>query len=180
MTKRLELLHKLLPTMTTTALLLNPEEVLISGIEKDDMEAAARAAGLRMLVVQARAERELGDAFFSAVDQHAEAILVSADPFFTSERARLVALAEHYGIPAGYPWGEYVEAGGLMSYGPDIKDSYRQVGQYAGRILKGATPNGLPVQLPTKFRLAINRKTADGLGLVVPRLLIAGADQIIE
>jgi putative tryptophan/tyrosine transport system substrate-binding protein len=180
MTKRLELLHQLVPTMSTMALLLNPDEVLMSGIEKDDLEAAAGAAGLRMLVVQARAERELGDAFSAAVDRHAEAILVSADPFFTSERIRLVALAEHYGIPVGYPWGEYVKVGGLMSYGPDIKDSYRQIGQYAGRILKGATPDGLPVQLPTRFTLAINRRTADGLGLVVPRVLIAGADQIIE
>jgi putative tryptophan/tyrosine transport system substrate-binding protein len=180
MTKRLDLLRQMVPRMTTAALLLNPDGTLIGGIEKEDLEAATRDAGLQMVVVQANAQSVLEAAFASAVQQRAGAILVSADPFFTSERIQLVALAERHSMPAGYPWREYVEAGGLMSYGPDIKDSYRQIGQYAGRILKGATPNELPVQLPTRFQLTINRKTADALGLDVPRILIVGADQIIE
>jgi putative tryptophan/tyrosine transport system substrate-binding protein len=180
MTKRLDLLRQMVPRMITAALLLNPDNTLIGGVEKEDLEAATRAVGLRMLVVQANAENDLEAAFASAVQQQAGAILVSADPFFTSRRSQLVALAERHSMPAGYPWREYVEAGGLMSYGPDIKDSYRQIGQYAGRIVKGATPNELPVQLPTRFLLTINRKTADALGLAVPRLLMVGADQIFE
>lgn len=180
MAKRLELLRELVPTMATVALLLNPDNLLVGGVEKEDVEAAAKAVGLRVVIVQARTENELGTAFSTAVEQHGEAILVSADPFFTSKRVQLVALAMRHAMPAGYPWREYVDAGGLMSYGPDITDSYRQIGQYAGRILKGATPNELPVQLPTRFKLTINRKTADGLRLAVPRILIIGADQIIE
>jgi putative ABC transport system substrate-binding protein len=180
MAKRLELLNKIVPNMTAVALLLNPDNILVGRIEKDDLDAAAKAAGLRMVVVEARGENELEAALVSAAKQQANAILVSADPLFGRRRVQLVALAERLAMPAGYAGRDFVELGGLMSYAPDFRDSYRQIGRYAGQILKGATPNQLPVQLPTRFQLSINRKTAQALGLTVPRILIALADELVD
>jgi putative ABC transport system substrate-binding protein len=178
--KRLDLLHQIVPNMTTIAFLVNPNDILVGGIEKDELETAAKAAGLRMVVVEARGENELEAALVAAAQQQANAILVSADPFFQQKRAQLVALAERLALPAGYAGRDFVELGGLMSYAPDFRDMYRQIGRYAGRILKGATPNELPVQLPRRFHLAINTKTAQALGLAVPRILLAGVDELFD
>ena len=105
---------------------------------------------------------------------------MSADPFFTSQRARLVTLAQRYALPAAYPWREYAQTGGLMSYGPSITHAYQQIGGYAGRILKGAKASELPVQLPTRFELILNLKTAKALAIAIPFSLLATADEVVE
>ena len=129
--------------------------------------------------LKARTAGELDKAFDEAVSRGADALLISAD-FFTSQRAQIVALAAHYMLTVSYPWPQYVEAGGLISYGTNLKWAYEQIGDYTGRILKGATPNDLPVQLPTTFEMTINLKTVKALGLSLSPLLLARADKAIE
>jgi len=175
--KRLDLLHQLVPSATTIAQLVNPKS---SGSGNERMEDAARDFGLRLLVLEASAESDFEAAFATAAQQRAEALWVTADPFFTTQHAKIVALAARYKLPATYPWRQYAEAGGLMSYGPELTWAYQQIGSYAGRILKGAKPSELPVQLPTKFQLLINHRTAKALGLEISRLLLAQADEVIE
>jgi len=179
MRKRLELLRELMPNVGSVALLMNPNAGS-ADIETKDVEAAARAINLQLLVLNAIAESEFDGVFASAVNQRAGALLVAADPFFTTRRAQIVALAARYALPAAYPWREYAEAGGLMSYGPDLTWAYHQVGLYASRILEGAKPSDLPVQLPTRFKLVINHTTAKALGLTISRRLLAGVDEFIE
>ena len=143
------------------------------------MEIATRDAGLRLLVIKA----STADAFapaFAAVQQESDALLVGADAFLTSQRVQIVALAARHALRAVYPWREYVEAGGLMSYGPKLSDAYHELGRYAGRILKGSAPADLPIQVPRKFELMINLRTAKSQGLAVPPLLLARADEAIE
>jgi ABC-type uncharacterized transport system substrate-binding protein len=144
------------------------------------MGAVAHRAGLEMLSLKASEERDFEPAFAEAVKERADALVISADPFFNSRRAQLVALAARHLLPTAYPWREYVEAGGLMSYGTSLAGLYRQVGQYVTRILKGENPEKLPVQNPIKFELAINLKAAKNLGLTVPRLVLVRADMVIE
>ena len=177
--KRLSLLLELKPRVERLALLVNASNV-VSEFEVKDMEAVAAAAGLRLIVVGASAKIGIEAAFASAVDQNADALLVSADPFFSTRRRQIVALAAHYRLPAAYPWREYVEAGGLMSYGPTLMEAYHQIGLYAGRILKGEKPGDLPVQLPRKFELAVNLGTAKTLDLEVPRITFFRADHLID
>jgi len=179
MGKRLELLCELMPGVRSIALLVNPNSVSTQ-IETKDVETAAHAANLQLLVLKAAGESEFDGLFASAVNQSAGALLVAADPFFTTRRTQIVALAARHGLPAAYPWREYVEAGGLMSYGPTLTWAYHQIGVYAGRILRGAKPGDLPVQQPRTFELLINLATAKALGLTVPRTLLAGADMVIE
>ena len=185
--KRLGLLRELAPKAATIAMLVNPgatsaefERKFANELERKDMAAAAQAAGVKLLVLEASDEDDLQTAFDQAVKNDANALIVSADPFFNSERARIVALADRHRLPAIYPWRTYAEAGGLMSYGPSIKETYRQIGVYAGRLLKGAKPGELPVQRPMRYELLINLKGAKALGLDIPPMLLARADEVIE
>jgi putative ABC transport system substrate-binding protein len=177
-TKRLELLHELVPKGAIIAVLMDPE----FATELPAVEAAGRALGRQLLVIvmKAASERELDAAFSAIVQAGAGGLVVGGGPFFTSQRRRLVALAAQHAIPAIYDSREHVEAGGLMSYGTSLTTAYRQAGRYAGRILKGAKTSDLPVMQPTTFELVINLKTAKSLGLTVPLTLQASADEVIE
>jgi len=177
--KRLELLRELLPRAGAIAFLVNPKNPVTEG-DVIAIENAARSVGQRIIVVRASTESEIDSVFASIAREGASAILVNVDAFFTSRRQQLIALAKSYRIPASYNNGLYTTAGGLMSYGDNRLDSYRQVGVYVGRILKGDKPADLPVMQPTKFELVINLKTAKELGLTVPPMLLARADEVIE
>jgi ABC-type uncharacterized transport system substrate-binding protein len=177
--KRLALLRELVPHAGLIAVLTYPQSVVSQEQVKDLLEAAG-ALGLRILVLNVESERDLNPAFASLVEQRADALVVSASAFFVSRRDRLVALAASNAVPTVYQSREYMAAGGLMSYGSDFSDVYRQVGVYTGRILRGEKPADLPVVQPTKFELVINLKTAKALGLTVPLPLQAAADEVIE
>jgi putative tryptophan/tyrosine transport system substrate-binding protein len=174
-----ELLRELVPQATTVSFLVNPTNPATKGDTKN-MEDAARSIGQRIAVVKAANENEIEAAFVAMAKERAEALLVNVDAFFASRAQRLAALAARYRIPTSYNNSIYVKAGGLMSYGDVRANSYRQLGIYAGRILKGEKPADLPVMQPTRFELAINIKTAKALGLTVPTQLLALADQVIK
>ena len=177
--KRLELLRELAPQAQTIGFLVNPTNPVSEG-DVEDMEDAARSVGQQILVLRAKNETEI-DTAFAAISQHrADALLVDVDAYFNTRRDQLAALAARYRVPASYNNRRYVEAGGLMSYGPNLDDANRQAGVYVGRILKGEKPADLPVMQPTKFQLVINLKTAKALGLRVPDKLLALADEVIE
>lgn len=178
-TKRLELLTKLLPQMRTVAMLVNPGAV-VTRIEVSETKEAAERLGLKLVMIEARSESDFEAAMASAVKQQAKALLISADPFFTSRRVRLVALAAQHALPTMYPLRIYVEAGGLVSYGTELPWAYHQIGVYAGRILKGAKPGELPVMLPSNFDLVINAKTARALGITVPPEIAVLANELKE
>ena len=177
--KRLDLLGQLMPRAATIALLVNPSDAAYE-LETKYVEDAMRVTGQQMVLLKASAERDFEPALVSAVQQRVDALLVSANPFFTQRRVQLVALAARHAMPAGYPWREYTDAGGLMSYGPSIAGAYHLIGRYASRILNGEKPADLPVQAPTNYELVINLKTAKTLGLEVPPMLLARADEVIE
>src|SRR5262245_35648837 len=177
--KRLGLLRDLVPTATLIAVLLNPSYAGFE-IQSRDVEDAANALGLKIHVLHASNEQAIHAAFTTLVRMRADALLVGADPFFNGRREQLVTLAAHYAIPAIYELREFVEAGGLMSYGTSITDAYRQIGLYTARILKGEKPADLPVVQSTKFEFIINLKTAKALGIEVPPTLSARADEVIE
>jgi putative tryptophan/tyrosine transport system substrate-binding protein len=177
--KRLEMLHELVVRPLPIALLVNPINPYTEQ-ETRVVQATANALGLHLHVLNATGERDLTAAFRSMVELQAGALLVGADPVFTNLRGRVIALAAHHGVPAIYAYREFTADGGLISYGTNIAAAYRQVGLYAGRILKGEKPADLPVMQPTKFELVINLKTAKALGLDVPPTLLARADEVIE
>jgi putative ABC transport system substrate-binding protein len=177
--KRLGLLHELVPQAQTLGFLLNPAFVH-AGSQLADAQSAARAIGLKVRALEASNDRELDLAFEALAQQAIGALAVAADPFFDTRRERLVSLAARHAVPTVYHFREFAQAGGLMSYGVDPLDTYRQVGVYAGRVLKGAKPAELPLLQPTKFQFVINLKTAKALGLDVPPGLSARADEVIE
>jgi putative ABC transport system substrate-binding protein len=177
--KRLGLLHELVPTATTIAVLVNPDYSPAKNQLQDVQEAAARL-GVQVLVLRANAEADFDAVFADLVRQQAGALLVCASPFFFSRRQQVVVLATRHAVPAIYEWREFAAAGGLMSYGTNLNDAYRQIGVYAGRILKGEKPADLPIVQSTKFEFVINLSTAKALRIEVPPTLSARADEVIE
>ena len=178
--KRLDGLRELVPHTTRVAVLTNPADAAISEIQLRDVQAAARTMGLQIEVLNANTTREIDVAFATMERERPDALFVAGTPFFNGRRVQLTQLATYHRLPATYALREYAEVGGLLSYGSDIVDAYRQVGIYAGRILKGAKPVDLPVLQATKFELVINAQTARMLGLTVSPSLLARADAVIE
>jgi putative tryptophan/tyrosine transport system substrate-binding protein len=179
-TKQLELLRELVPVATRVAVLVNPANATVTETTLRDAESAARSMGLQIQAVRASTNREIDAAFTIFVRERPDALFVGGDPFLNARRVQLALLAGRQGIPAIYSGREFADAGGLMSYGSDITDAYRQQGVYVGRILKGAKPADMPVLQSTKFELVINAQTARILGLTVPSSLLARADEVIE
>jgi putative ABC transport system substrate-binding protein len=178
--KRLELLREVVPAATRVAVLVNPTNALTTESTLRDVQSAARAMGLQIQVVNASTSHEINAAFATFVRERPDALFVGVDIFLNNRRAQLVNLASRYMLPAIFSNRDFAEIGGLMSYGSDIKDAFRQVGFYVGRILKGAKPAELPVVQASKFELVINAETARMLGLTVPPTLLATADEVIE
>jgi len=177
--KRLEVLSEVVPKAELIALLVNPNNPNRGGQIRDTQEAA-RALGRQILLLEASREDDFERTFATLVQKHAGAVLVSADAFFNSRRDQIVALAARHAVPTIYEFRQFVTAGGFISYGTSLTDGYRQVGIYAGKILKGASPAELPVQQSVKVELSVNLKTAKALGITVPMSLLGRADEIIE
>jgi putative ABC transport system substrate-binding protein len=178
--KRLELLHGLVPKAARFAMLVNPENVPVAARTLREVPEAARAIGLQMRILNASTKDEIEAAFVTLVRDKIDALFVAPDPFFISQRDQFATLTVRYRIPAAYSTRDDVEAGGLMSYGTDNQEMYRQVGIYTGQILKGAKPADLPVLQSTKFEFLINLKTAKALGIEVPNSILLLADEVIE
>jgi putative ABC transport system substrate-binding protein len=177
--KRLELMHELVPTARTIAVLINPLNPSVETMSRD-IAAAARALDLQIHLLHARSEGEVETAFADVSRLGAQALVIIGDPFFNSQSERLATLALRHAVPASYQFAEFTSAGGLISYGSNLADAHRQAGHYTGRVLKGERPADLPVQQATKIELVVNLKTAKQLGLQVPPMLLARADEVIE
>jgi putative tryptophan/tyrosine transport system substrate-binding protein len=177
--KRLELVRELVPNAAGIGALINPKNTN-AGRNLTALQEAARVKGVQLHIVEASAESDFEKAFASLASLQAGALVVGADPFFTARRAQIVALAAQHSLPTIYEWREFVDAGGLISYGPSLAGVYRQIGTYVGRILDGKKPADLPVEQPTKFELVINLNTAKALGLTIPQIILARADELIE
>ena len=178
--KRLELLLELVPKATSIGYLRNPTNPVYAEAETREVQAAARAHGVRLLIVNASRPSEIDTALADLVRQGVDALQVSSDGFLLSHPDQIVALVARYAVPAIYAWRQFMSVGGLMSYGTNIRDGWRQAGIYTGRILKGEKPTDLPVQQVTKIELVINLKTAQALGLTFPLPLLGRADEVIE
>ena len=178
--KRLELLHELVPAATRVAVLVNPANAANAETALREAETAARAIGFEIQVFNASTSQEINAAFATFARERLDAVFLGIDPFFNSRRVQLVQLAARYALPASYPSRDYVQVGGLISYGADITEAWRQVGVYSGRLLKGAKPADLPVVQSSKFELAINAETARMIGVRIPPTLLARADEVIE
>jgi putative ABC transport system substrate-binding protein len=178
--KRLELLRALVPAATRVAVLVNPADTANAETQMRGVEAAARPLGLQIQVVSASTSQEIDAVFATFARERPDALFVNTSPFFTNRRVQLALLAAHHSIPTAYATREQVEAGGLMSYGANLNEAWRQLGLYTGRVLKGAKPADLPVVQASKFELVINHQTARMLGLTVPPTLLALADEVIE
>jgi putative tryptophan/tyrosine transport system substrate-binding protein len=169
-----------LPKSTIIGVLVNPTDPITATGETNDMRAAARSVGQQIEILQASTEREIDAAFARLTDMRADALVVAPDALFATQAHQLVALAARHAIPTLYWRREFVQAGGLMSYGSSLADTLHTMGVYSARMLKGEKPGDLPVQQPTKFELVLNLKTAKPLGLDVPPMLLAAADEVIE
>ena len=178
-TKRLSLLYDLDPGMRNVAILVNPESMR-ADVEIENVIVAARDTGRPLFVLRASSISEIDAAFASLAEQQLRALIISADPIFMTRRAQLVGLAASHKMPVVYPFREFVDDGGLMSYGPSLTSAYRRAGVYAGRILKGAKPGELPIESPSRFEFLINLKTAKTLNLTIPPGVLAIADEVIE
>jgi len=178
--KRLELLHELIPTAKSIALLVNPANPVVADAQAKELQAAISKLDLNLILVKASNPLEMEDAFATLVRERVEALQIGVDPLFGNHVDQLVALAARHKVPTIYPWREFTAAGGLMNYGSSIPDAFRQVGVYTGQILKGAKPADLPVQRPTKLQFVLNLKAAKALGLTIPPTLLARADEVIE
>jgi putative ABC transport system substrate-binding protein len=178
--KRLALLHELVPSAKRVAVFINPADSPRAETLRSDVLTAARDIGVQLQILDPTTSREIDAAFAALVRERAEALFVGPDGFYNSRRVQLANMAAHHSIPTVFAVREYVEAGGLMSYGTSLTDMYREVGVYCGRILKGAKPADLPVLQSTKFELVINLQTARMLGLTVPEKLLAAANELIE
>ena len=178
--KRLELLRELVPKVTRVAVLIDPANAAINESTLRDVNSSARAMGLQIHVIRVSNSQEISAAFASFVRERPDALFVAPSPFFAARRVQFALLAAVHKIPAVYPTRNFVDVGGLISYGADLTDAYRQMGVYTGRILKGAKPADLPVVQSTKFELVINVETARILGLTVPHSLLSRADEVIE
>ena len=180
MAKRLRLLHDLLPNAVRIAVLVNPGNASGTKTTVQDVQKAAPTMGLQVQILNATSIGEIDAAFATMSRKRPDALFVAPDGLFTSRRVQLATLAASYKIPATYPNRDFVEVGGLMSYGPDFTDMFRQVGVYTGSILKGAKPAELPVLQSNKFEFVINLTTAKALGLTIPAGVISIADEVIE
>lgn len=178
--KRVELIHELVPGTSVVGLLVNPNSPAQAETQFAEVETASRKFGQELVILKAGNDGEIDQAIATIAVRKPSALLVSADPLFLSKRDRLIALVTRYAIPSIYEWAQLAEAGGLMSYGIDLVDAYRQAGNYAGKILHGAKPVDLPVLQPTKFEFVINLKTAKALGIAVPNTMLVAADRVIE
>jgi putative ABC transport system substrate-binding protein len=178
-TKRLSLLYDLDPGIRNVAILVNPESMR-ADVEIENVIVAARDTGRPLFVLRASSISEIDAAFASLAEQQLRALIISAAPFFMTRRAQLVGLAASHKMPVVYPFREFVDDGGLMSYGPSLTSAYRRAGVYAGRILKGAKPGELPIESPSRFEFLINLKTAKTLNLTIPPGVLAIADEVIE
>jgi putative ABC transport system substrate-binding protein len=178
--KRLDLLRELVPGAVRIAVLVNRANAANAEATVRDVEPVARAVGLQIQFINASTSREIDAAFAALVHERSDALFIGGDPFLSSRRVQLATMAARHGVPATFVNRDFPAAGGLMSYGPDQADTYRQVGVYTGRILKGAKPSDLPVEQSTKFELVINAQTARMLGLAVPPTLLSIADEVIE
>ena len=180
MAKRFELLSELVPQIRTIALLINPKYHSATEGTIPLVQQAATVKGVRLHILKATDEDEFEPAFAALAHLKVDALIVGTDPFFTSRRERIVALASRYSVPAIYEWQEFATAGGLISYEAGLTSLYREAGVYVGKVLKGAKPADLPIQQPTKFELVVNLNAAKALGLTVPPILITAADKVIE
>jgi putative ABC transport system substrate-binding protein len=178
--KRLELLREVVPGAARVAVLVNPANATRAAVTVRDLQTAGGAMGLQIQVLNASSSQEINAAFATFVRERPDAVFVGTDAFFTSRRAQLVNLASRHAVPATYSGRHYPEIGGLMSYGSDTTEAFRQVGVYVGRVLKGAKPADLPVVQASKFELVINAETARMLGVTVPPSLLSIADEVIE
>jgi len=178
--KRVELIHELVPGASMIVLLVNPNSPAQARTQSGDVEVAARQLRLQLMKLEASTENEIDEAIAKIAELKGSALIVSSDSFFLSRREQLVTLITRHAIPTIYEFRQFAEAGGLMSYGSDIVDTYRQAGVYVGKILHGAKPEDLPILQPTKFEFVINLKTARALGIAVPSTMLVAADQIIE
>jgi putative tryptophan/tyrosine transport system substrate-binding protein len=178
--KRLQLLHELVPTATSIALLVNPTEPALAETAMNEVKAAARTLGVELHVLNASTERDFDGVFANLIKLRAGGLVIGPGPFLNSRSEQLAALTVRHLVPAIYQYREFAAAGGLLSYGSAISDAYHLAGVYVGRILKGDKPADLPVQQVTKVEMIINLKTAKALGLEVPQSLLARADEVIE